>query len=93
MTVRLHSILKLKGFVPITLTGHRDTVVGAWFVDAKTIVTVARDASLFVWKWEERRVVSLEQLDESDDSEDERPLVLQKKVRQRPLLPHVEACE
>lgn len=38
-------------FVPATLSGHRDRVVGAWFGDpqGRSLYSVARDGFLFHW--------------------------------------------
>lgn len=40
------------GFIPTTLGGHRQAVLGAWFSkDQETIYTVSKDGALFVWKY------------------------------------------
>ncbi|KAJ3127408.1 hypothetical protein HK098_006397 [Nowakowskiella sp. JEL0407] len=53
MTVRIYSVNPVDGFTPTVLTGHRSTVVGAWFKQEKKcskIYSVSKDGSLFVWK-------------------------------------------
>ncbi|KAG9302928.1 hypothetical protein G9A89_022345 [Geosiphon pyriformis] len=49
MTAKIYSLNPMEGFVPITLSGHRDTVVGGYFSkNGKYIYTVGKDGSLFV---------------------------------------------
>ncbi|RUP36516.1 hypothetical protein BC936DRAFT_138469 [Jimgerdemannia flammicorona] len=51
MTARIFSLHPTEGFVPTTLSGHRDALKGAWFsLDQETIYTVSKDGALFVWK-------------------------------------------
>ena len=51
MTVRVHSVHKLPGYVPASLTGHRSSVRAIFFDEAgETIYAVTRDASLSVWE-------------------------------------------
>jgi periodic tryptophan protein 2 len=52
LTVRFCDVLKTKGYVPITLTGHRKAVLGAFLLD-DLVFTVSADARVFVWKWME----------------------------------------
>lgn len=52
MTVRLCNVTKREGYIPITLTGHRKPVLGAFPYD-KYIYTVSSDARVFVWQWAE----------------------------------------
>ena len=52
LTTRIWSMEAEEGFVPTTLSGHRQAVVGAWFSkDQETIYTVSKDGALFVWKY------------------------------------------
>ncbi|ORX97444.1 WD40-repeat-containing domain protein [Clohesyomyces aquaticus] len=52
LTARIWSMDPEEGFVPTTLGGHRQGVVGAWFSkDQETIYTVSKDGALFVWKY------------------------------------------
>lgn len=85
MTVRLYSRDPVEGFVPITLSGHRSTVVGVFWRDGiDGLWTVARDGAFFVWRWEAKAeaVAEAEMLGEdveevvgprSDNSERYRP--------------------
>lgn len=51
-TVRLCLMEKGTGYVPITLTGHRKPVLGA-FPSENFIFSASSDARVFVWEWEE----------------------------------------
>ena len=52
MSIRIYSLEPEEGFKPITLTGHRDTVVAAWFdgQDSGTIYSVGKDGIMYCWK-------------------------------------------
>ncbi|KAI9139435.1 putative WD repeat protein [Paraphysoderma sedebokerense] len=51
MTCRIMAMYPKEGFAPITLAGHRDTVINAWFAkDLKTIYSVSRDGAVFKWE-------------------------------------------
>ena len=55
MTARVYTMDDVEGFEGAVLTGHRDTVVGAWFSrDNQTIYSVGKDGALFVWNLEEK---------------------------------------
>ena len=50
MSVRVHSVHRLPGYAPASLTGHRSSVRAIFFDEAgETIYAVTRDASLSVW--------------------------------------------
>ncbi|KAJ3289898.1 hypothetical protein HK104_007150 [Borealophlyctis nickersoniae] len=50
MTARIYAVDGVMGFEGAVLTGHKDTVVGAWFSrDTERVYTVGRDGALFVW--------------------------------------------
>ncbi|PSN74398.1 WD40 repeat-like protein [Corynespora cassiicola Philippines] len=67
LTARVWSLDGEEGFVPTTLGGHRQAVVGAWFShDQETIYTVSKDGALFVWKYM-LRYDAPEDADEDDD--------------------------
>ncbi|KAF2245835.1 WD40 repeat-like protein [Trematosphaeria pertusa] len=52
LTTRIWSMDPEEGFVPTTLSGHRQAVLGAWFSkDQETIYTVSKDGALFVWRY------------------------------------------
>ncbi|KNC50531.1 periodic tryptophan protein 2 [Thecamonas trahens ATCC 50062] len=54
LTARVHALFPPRGksFRSITLAGHRDVVVAAFFDAASSIVyTVARDAAVLTWEW------------------------------------------
>ena len=52
MTVRIYSREPVPGFVPVTLSGHRDHIVAVFFADADVVYSAARDGAFFVWSWE-----------------------------------------
>ncbi|KAF2646902.1 periodic tryptophan protein 2 [Massarina eburnea CBS 473.64] len=52
MTSRIWSMDAEDGHAQTTLSGHRQTVVGAWFSkDQETIYTISKDGALFVWRY------------------------------------------
>ncbi|RHZ62420.1 hypothetical protein Glove_340g34 [Diversispora epigaea] len=66
MTVKIYPLILNKEFNTVTLSGHRDYVIGAYFSeDQETIYTISRDGALFIWKFS-----SLKEKD-SDSSEEE----------------------
>jgi periodic tryptophan protein 2 len=38
--------------IPVTLSGHRDRIVGAMFSDEDTLYSISADGSLFSWVWQ-----------------------------------------
>ncbi|KAF9971759.1 hypothetical protein BGZ73_005212 [Actinomortierella ambigua] len=70
MSARVFSTNPIEGFVPIALSGHRDTVIGAWFTnDQNTIFTVSKDGALFEWK--HQLIHPKAQTEDSDDDDTE----------------------
>ncbi|KAF9103242.1 hypothetical protein BGX29_003624 [Mortierella sp. GBA35] len=68
MSARVYSTNPIEGFVPFTLSGHRDSVIGAWFSkEQDTIYTVSKDGALFEW----RHQLINPKAPEDSDSEDE----------------------
>jgi periodic tryptophan protein 2 len=52
MTARIFSANPIKGFHAISLAGHRDEVVNAFFTSAADkIITVCKDGAVFEWQW------------------------------------------
>ncbi|KAG0237251.1 hypothetical protein BGW42_001518 [Actinomortierella wolfii] len=67
MSARVYSTNPIEGFVPIVLSGHRDTVIGAWFTkEQDAIFTVSKDGALFEWKYQ-----SIHPKAQTEDSDDE----------------------
>lgn len=67
LSARVFSVDPHPNFHPVTLAGHRDYVVGAFFsADDKEIYTVARDGGAYVWAY---------QLPEDDDEASETPAI------------------
>ncbi|KAL6631994.1 WD40-repeat-containing domain protein [Neocallimastix sp. 'constans'] len=51
MNAKMYSLHSLEDFVPITLSGHRNIVISAFFSnDQETVYTVSKDGTIFVWK-------------------------------------------
>jgi len=52
LTARVWSLNPIEGFVPTTLSSHKDSVVGAWFSgDQEKIYTCSRDGALCEWQY------------------------------------------
>ena len=52
-TARIYSTYPVKGFIPVTLGGHRDTVTGVFFVEDDVIFSTSADAAVYRWEWQE----------------------------------------
>ena len=52
MTVKVLSREPEENFVPATLTGHKRSVVGAWFGPggAQEVISVSADGGMFLWE-------------------------------------------
>lgn len=56
MTIKLFSLHKLDGFIPITFSGNKHPIVNAFFSQGmERIFSVARDGTLLLWKWVQER--------------------------------------
>jgi periodic tryptophan protein 2 len=65
LSARVWSVHPHDGFKPVTLVGHRDYVVGAFFTeDNREIVTVGRDGAAYLWGFQ----LPEEEDEDSDDS-------------------------
>ena len=54
MNVRLFSVDRYRDFYTVTLTGHRSSVLGAYFSsDGKEVYSVCADGGVLEWKWSE----------------------------------------
>lgn len=52
LTARIWSLDPENSFIPTTLAGHREGVMGAWFSkDQETIYTVSKDGAVFQWAY------------------------------------------
>ena len=49
LTIRFCHLGKVKGYIPITLTGHRKPVLGAYSTES-FLFSVSSDARVFVWE-------------------------------------------
>lgn len=55
ITARIWSLDPEDGFIPTTLAGHREGVLGAWFSsDQEQIYTISQDGALFRWSYSQR---------------------------------------
>lgn len=70
LTARVWSLDPEEGFIPTTLAGHQESVLGAWFSnDQEQIYTVSQDGALFQWNYS-RRPTTNGDLDDMEDDED-----------------------
>ena len=70
LTARIWSLDPEEGFVPTTLGGHREALLGAWFSsDQEQIYTISQDGALFQWNYAQRRPVDGD-FDDLESSED-----------------------
>ena len=60
LTARIYQVAYSKYFIPVTLSGHRETVLGAYFGDQHLVYTVGKDGAVFTWKWGEKPELSVE---------------------------------
>ncbi|MCJ1475848.1 hypothetical protein MMC13_004512 [Lambiella insularis] len=52
LTAKIWSLNPKEGFVPTTLAGHREGVLGSWFSrDQESIYTISQDGALFRWAY------------------------------------------
>ncbi|KAK6849635.1 hypothetical protein PG995_013468 [Apiospora arundinis] len=52
LTARIWSLNPEDGFEPTVLSGHKQSVIGAWFSkDQETIYTVSKDGAVFDWQY------------------------------------------
>ncbi|MCJ1312547.1 hypothetical protein MMC25_006221 [Agyrium rufum] len=79
LTSRIWSTNAEEGFVPTTLAGHREGVLGAWFTqDQESIFTVSRDGALCQWEYVPRPNLGNDHLDEEPEDENFRWRVTQR---------------
>ncbi|RDW88252.1 periodic tryptophan protein 2 [Coleophoma cylindrospora] len=72
LTARIWSLDPQEGFVPTTLAGHREGVLGAFFSkDQETIYTVSKDGAVFQWAYIRNPNVPEPEDEEMDDAEDD----------------------
>ncbi len=71
LKARIWSLVPEDGFLPTTLAGHREGLLGAWFSsDQEQIYTVSQDGALFQWNYAQRPPVN----GDIDSMEDDTPL-------------------
>ncbi|KAF3912824.1 Xenin [Arthrobotrys entomopaga] len=52
LTSRIWSLDPTEGFVPTTLGGHKESVIGTYFsADQETLYSLSKDGALFTWKY------------------------------------------
>ncbi|KAG6265579.1 hypothetical protein E4U49_000871 [Claviceps purpurea] len=72
LTARIWSVDQEEGFTPTVLSGHKQTVIGAWFSEnQETIYTVSKDGAVFDWRYVKplNPTEDQEMLDPDDDSD------------------------
>ncbi|KAJ0397462.1 hypothetical protein ATCC90586_000251 [Pythium insidiosum] len=75
LTARVWSVDPIAGFEPVTLAGHRDFIVGAFFTAADDgVVTVARDGAAYLWGFRLPETEE-ESEDESENDEEKTPAI------------------
>ena len=71
LTTRIWSLDPEEGFIPTTLAGHREGVLGAWFSsNQEQIYTVSQDGALFRWNYVGRATKNGD-IDDLEDSEED----------------------
>jgi periodic tryptophan protein 2 len=69
LTARIWSLDAEEGFVPTTLAGHKESVMGAFFSqDQEKLYTISRDGAVFQWAY--LRNPNIPEPDEDEDMED-----------------------
>jgi periodic tryptophan protein 2 len=73
LTARIWSLDPEEGFVPTTLAGHREGVLGAYFSkDQETIYTISKDGAVFQWAYlRNPNAPEPEEDEEMEDAEDD----------------------
>ena len=53
MTSRIFSLFPMNGFLPVTLSGHRNTVIGCYFAQNSLDVSllIAQSCVMYWWRW------------------------------------------
>lgn len=71
-TARIYSLDPIPGYVPVTLSGHRGSIVGAYFGgEGDVVYTISKDAAAFVWEWTERPLLPTAALQALPTQEDD----------------------
>jgi periodic tryptophan protein 2 len=72
LTARIWSLDPEEGFIPTTLAGHREGVLGAYFSkDQETIYTISKDGAVFQWKYQRNPKAPEPDSDEEMDGAEE----------------------
>jgi periodic tryptophan protein 2 len=74
LTARIWSLDPLPEFIPTTLAGHREGVIGAYFSkDQETIFTISKDGAVFQWEYTGNpRAIETDDVTMKDDGVQER---------------------
>ena len=76
LTTRIWSLNPVEGFIPTTLAGHKEAIVGTWFsLDQETIFTCSADGTLCEWQYTKRPGRD-DMTDDEDGDADERWFVV-----------------
>ncbi|KAF3179637.1 hypothetical protein EYR41_011360 [Orbilia oligospora] len=69
LTSRIWSLNPTEGFVPTTLGGHKESVIGTYFsADQETIYSVSKDGAVFTWKYTGPRRNDMELEDDPEEA-------------------------
>ncbi|KAJ8061728.1 hypothetical protein OCU04_009526 [Sclerotinia nivalis] len=72
LTARIWSLDPEDSFIPTTLAGHREGVMGAWFSkDQETIYTVSKDGAVFQWAYIRNPNAPEPEDEDMEDSDDD----------------------
>lgn len=81
LTARIWSLNAEEGFTPTVLSGHKQTVIGAWFSEnQETIYTVSKDGAVFDWQYVKpvNRIEEDDEMRDADDDSDMRWRIVQR---------------
>ena len=72
LTCRVWSLMPTEGYIPMTLSGHKEAVTACFFSgDGEFAYTIAADCAIFVWQWQADNEDDEEDNDDDDDKEEE----------------------
>ncbi|KAF9581478.1 hypothetical protein BGW38_001484, partial [Lunasporangiospora selenospora] len=68
MSAKIYTVNPVQGYIPFTLSGHRDTVIGAWFSkEQDKAYSISKEGALFEWRYQ-----LMEPKPEDDDAAEEK---------------------
>jgi hypothetical protein len=84
MSIRLNCIVAPKEFLPVSLVGHKESIISLFFVGegVETIYSVSRDGSVFVWKVVARTNEKEAQANEEENKEEQMQVDIHERNRE-----------